>query len=378
MTNKLLLATFRGPSAAVFEDGIDLCLKTQVGNFNFDVKHSTRWIERDDGLVVPGDLFIQVAAEVPPDATLESLFYFVANAGHALLPAIAVSTNAAIVEPELETMRLTAPQQTGEYFQHYLDQESPEPNTGRIVPKAPTTQMIGLIGAHKDSQRLLRACMHYRWSLLNINPPSANVSLGHLWMALESMTDIQIRLLQAEKNAASLHMLADEFQIPPSDDRRKRINELKGYLRKVYLLENDEDCYKACSEASNGFEHGYMDVGKIGAVAFAMRPVLAAHVRRSILRLSGVSTDDKQLLHSEAYESPLACVPCRRNRHVCGSVTDAGPQSWLQAYPPLSWHSKLVAVHTINQQLRYTFDDELHAQIGSDVDFDENCYKVLP
>jgi hypothetical protein len=377
MTNKLLLATFRGPSAAVFEEGIDLCLKAQVGNFNFDVKHSTRWIARDDGLIVPGDLFIQAVAEVSPDATLKSIYYFVANVGHALLPAIAVSTNAAIVEPSLETMRLTAPQQTGEYFQTYVDQETPEPNTGRIVPNATTTRMIGLIGAHKDSQRLLRACMHYRWSLLNLDPPSANVSLGHLWMAVEAMTDIQIRLLQAEKNAATLDMLADEFRIPPSDDRPKRINKLKGYLRKVYLLENDEDCYKACSEASNGFEHGYMDVGEIGAVAFAMRPVLAAHVRRSILRLSGLSTDDRELLQSEPYESPLACVPCRLNRHVHGSVTVGRPDAWLQAYPPLSWHSQLVAVNTVNQQLRYTFVDELHAQTGPDVDFDENCYKVL-
>jgi hypothetical protein len=215
MPNKLLTSIMRGPSAAVFEQGRSMPpLDCQIAGLNLKVFHSTRWRKRDDGLVIPGHLMIRVRVEVPLSRDIGATFPILANAGNAFLPAISLATNAGVLAPATEVMASAPHSSRSEYFQAYVELESDEPCDGRIVPVAQTHRLIAHIGAHPESGRLLRACMQYRLSLLNLEPSMANVSLAHLWMAVETLTPVELKTLLRLKGLQNADALADTFQIP--------------------------------------------------------------------------------------------------------------------------------------------------------------------
>jgi hypothetical protein len=382
MPAKVLTLFMRGPSAAMFERGHPMpLLDAQVGGFNLKVLHWTRWRERKDGIVVPGDLMIKVRAEVPVESEIRTLYPVLANAGNTFLPAISLATNAAVFAPTTEVMASTPHLKQSEYFQAYVESESDEPYSCRIVPIAQAYSLIKYIGAHPESSRLLRACMQYRYSLLNLESSMANVSLAHLWMAVEALTPVQLKALLKSRNLPDADALADALHIPLDPDRpHDRMKALDDYIRETFLLKGDHECYKQCSAATDGFVHGSMDVGAIGAVSFTMRPRLAGLVRSAILRLAQLWPRDIRMLEGPPYSTELAANPCRRYRYIHCTASGEGDvlETALEPdkYPPLSWSSQLVNASVLDGGMNYEFKDQFTARVSNDVHFDSTCFSV--
>jgi hypothetical protein len=382
MANKVLTVFMRGPSAAIFKRGSPMpLLDAQVGGFNLKVLHWTRWRERKDGIVVPGDLMIKVSAEVPLESEIRTLYPVFANAGNAFLPAISLTTNVGVPVPSTEVMASTPHLNRSEYFQAYVEPESDEPYSGRIVPTTQTHKLIANIGVHPEGARLLRACMQYRYALLNLESSMANVSLAHLWMAVETLTPVQLKELLKSKKLRDADALADAFKIPLDPERphhRKRA--LDAYIRENFLLNGDHECHKQCRAASDGFEHGFMDVGEIGSTSFTMRPRLAGLVRSAILRLAQLSQGEIKLLSRPPYATALEAKPCRRYRHV--ECTSSGEGDVLKTalepdrYPPLSWSSQLIKATVLDGAMNYAFKDQFAVRVSNDVHFDPTCFSV--
>jgi hypothetical protein len=404
---KSLYMTLRGPSAAVFGNDKQMPqIPVDVGGLRLFVTHTTRSVMLENGSYAPGHLLIEVAGEVPATAGLMTYMRPFANAGVGLLSVISLAANASVSTPEIELLLdATSPVGSREYFHSYVQPEQRTPYVGRVVSIDPTVALITALFTHKHAARLQRAFSSYMLALQNWQTVKADVALAHLWMAVEVLTPVQIDAALTEKNLSSREALAAQLKIDgracalgraleaimsttqniaaadlPTDEctslARSRANDLDAYIRQKYLLHGDAECYKDSKAASDGIEHGHMEAEKVMNLSFSMRDRLAAHVRKSILNLAGLSDAHTQTLLSPPYNVPLACQLCTQYRFVWCHIVGEGEITNGRNYPPMRWHSEVTEAVVRNQEMQYGFSDMQSPDLPSGLSFSPACSEV--
>jgi hypothetical protein len=112
-----------------------------------------------------------------------------ANASLSVLPVLGLSANAAIGEPEIELgFENTAGITERSYFQSYIPPERDNLYAARSIDVSATVALLRALGAHPDSERLLRGANQYRIALQSWRLGRETLSLAHLWMAVEALT----------------------------------------------------------------------------------------------------------------------------------------------------------------------------------------------
>lgn len=71
---------------------------------------------------------------------------------------------------------------------------------------------------------------------------------------------------------------------------------LLGWIRRDVICKSDQPTYKASSEASNGLEHGSVDMPSIRAEARQLTPKLFEYVRGGVLDLLNLDSDVRDRL----------------------------------------------------------------------------------
>jgi hypothetical protein len=358
----------RGAAALVFRENENLRMQkfpTAVGPV--DLTYATRWLDRKENVRIPGHLWIEV---VGSGDALEDVLVPYANAGIALLPALSLASNASIGEPDIELGFESTPGiNRRDYFQCYLPPESGVIHVGRHVDLRAVTAFLDTLAKHPDSERLLRAANQYRLALDSWRLGRESLSLAHLWMALEALTKAKIRQACSTAGLNSEGELARHLGVA--------LKELDATVRKVLLLQDDEECYKKSKAASDGFEHGFLGYQMIRDYAKGIRHRMAAYVRQAVLELSGVAKPVLDTLMSEPLDKPLGNWPLAK--YLRGHLLGDSPALALKgnSYPFVRWNPVITscaldAAGKLNIQL----SENLTPELGDGISFQPQSIEV--
>lgn len=359
--NRQMTVVLRGPSAAVFSSAdespglrIDRW-ESEVGPVT--ISYRTRKVSTPGGTQGLGHLWIEVVGQAP---SLKPCIGPYANAALELVPALALSANAAIRDIEVELAFDSTPGvEEREYFQSFVPAERGLPHSGRPILVASTIAILQAIQASTRRERLIRAINQYALALATWRLGHETLTVAHLWMALEALTPVAIERECVKRGVAGKSDLAAELGLSSQ--------QLDAMARREWLLKGDADCYKEAKDASDGFEHGYRGFIEMRAASAKHRRKIADFVRTAIFDLAEIPAEHKSRLLAAPYNQPLGHWPLAK--YLWGTLVGKGDDLAAPnaAYPFVRWKPELVASSShstpaINMQ--DTFTPELGAGIG--------------
>jgi hypothetical protein len=188
---------------------------------------------------------------------------------------LSVATNASVEDIAVEiAFDATEASTDHDYFQQFLPDESGLPRASRRPDGEAFLALFGLLLSSPHRDRLLRTVSQYQIALQHLTPGHEILALAHLWMAVEALTKVARR--QAADEAGGQDQLLLDWGIGKKD--------LDGEVRKRLIFQSDIPAYKEAAEASNGFEHGFLDFAKIRNYSTTHVGSVAGYVGSSKLR----------------------------------------------------------------------------------------------
>ncbi|MBJ7329890.1 MAG: hypothetical protein JHC95_08340 [Solirubrobacteraceae bacterium] len=247
-----------------------------------------------------GELVCHVRGEAEDlDAAATSL----TNSGRRNLQLIALSANAAVLDPHLEAAYEPI---AGGAFVALRTLGGYPVVARRTIDVDRTLRLIQAFAVHPRETRLLRATANYGEALRRTGPAASVHALLHLWMAVESLTIVVADRAKAEAGVESIPALGQALNIKPRPGRdQPNDGDVFSALRLRDIFAGDETIHRALREASNGIEHGYLSFGDARVLVGEIFEQAARGIRDAILRESGLSKPDATALRSGAYERPL-------------------------------------------------------------------------
>jgi hypothetical protein len=249
-----------------------------------EVVLSTRF--EDAGLtdLIPRELTFEVYLEAT-DADAAVAQAGAIASGLAALVSFAVNAFVPAAEPFLAYE--VAPGLTRRRFwQRHVTFQQGVPRPSRMLKEELLFPLLQAFFASPHAGRIGRAASQYHVALSHWTTAGRPLALAHLYMALEALTPVveeraRDRLGLATKEDHARHRGVDVSQ-------RNWISVLEGWVRRDLLCRGDSVTYKAAREASNGFEHGFMDLPKYRAAAEQYARPLMNYVREAVLDLLDV------------------------------------------------------------------------------------------
>jgi hypothetical protein len=222
-----------------------------------------------------------------------------------ILQAVALAGNAAVATPLMISahgMDLSHPQP----FLGYRTPDGPEwfPPGNRRIDTAPVLAVIMALDTAYNAPggvHLGRAVESYQRALGHWVPEERLLAGEFLAIAAEALSRFAIesrahQLGMTPKNLAQLRHAVDE-------------RELRRRFLADEVFTGDSGAEVAMREASNGFEHGYMQLRDVQGL---LEPVLErsmGHVRRELVEALGLAPEAGRRLLDETYDEPRGLVP---------------------------------------------------------------------
>jgi hypothetical protein len=361
---KEFVVVMRGPSAALFKPDEALSVRdiqSAIGPVN--IVYTTRHLSRSPDVTVPGQLWIDIRGNAP---TLDEALEPFANAAFTLLPILTLSANAAIGDLDVELgFDNTADITERDYFQNYIPLERDIPHPGRIMDVPATVALLKAFGAHPYSERLLRGANQYSIALQSWRLGQETLSLAHLWMATEAITKVRVRD-ECEARGVTEPDLAVALGIEREQYRGDRLEQA---VRRDLLLKGDSEAYSKAREASDGFEHGYMNYSKIRELSRDVRHRMARYVRTAILEMCGLDNPIFNKLKNDPFDKPLGHWPIIR--YLQGKLVGSGEVLAApgNTYPFIKWNSSFKSAKWEGGKYNIEISENLIPQLAEGIRF---------
>lgn len=294
-------AHLRAGSAVRFNEGQGLELSVNAGSVARIVRLSTHYEQVDSVGSVPR--FLSVEVDGPAESLEDALTAFIYTAGP-VTNVLSTATNAAVGDLWMDLCYDSTPGETEhDFFQQILpaDQTTLPSNSRRPDPDA----FLALLEAMSNSpkrDRLFRASNQYQMALQHYSPGHEILSLAHLWMSVEALT--KVARDDAVARAGSIHDLRSAWGI--------ELKQLDGEVRRRLIFQEDSDTYSDARAASDGLEHGFLDVGVLRRYSTSRLESSAKYVREAIIRYAGVDEPSMTTLLESRFSSPMAVAPMSR------------------------------------------------------------------
>lgn len=296
----------------------------------------TRYDEREFGIAVPRELWVDARGDA---GSLDDGLNAAWGAAASVLPIIALTTNAAIgdLQPHL-AFETTEGVEDRAFFQSTIEAERGLPPPGRRVPIEATVATLEAIGRNDQrvAARLMRAANQHLLALRYWKRHHELLCVSHLFMAAETLKVVALRTALREAGMDEAE-LARSWDIRPGEPRTRPL--LEAAARRRLVFHGDDETENQAAEVSNGFEHGYRDLGDLHGPSLSIRDRTGRHVRRAFLELAGVPEAVRAELTSGRYEDPVDMteyVRYMRGRLV-GPGDELAPPD--EEYPHLEWTS---------------------------------------
>lgn len=322
LSERQYVAVFSATSAAGFlrADTVKLTLNGPHGE-NHIVRIGTRYLPLLGKGLVPRGLWVDVTG--PADSINGALARFQDLAG-TVVAILALATNAGIDDLTAELVfDATEGLEAHEFEQYFLNELSDLPQPIRHPDIPAFGALVSAILASTERDRLIRSVGQYDVALKHMKPGDDVLAMAHLWMAVEALT--KVALQDAVRRAGTREALLDEWGV--------RLESLDGEVRRRLILNGDSVAYAEARKASDGLEHGYLDVAKIREYSVAHALTVAGYVRDSILRFAVPEGTDIEGLRDSAFDAPLPSGRIGRllRAVLVGPARSLAPQG--SAYP---------------------------------------------
>jgi hypothetical protein len=190
-----------------------------------------------------------------------------------------------------------------------------------------------------ESRRLGRAISHYHAALRNWTRAALPQALFHLYPALEALAPAAERAERRRLGLGDVRAHAIYREVDVTQENWKEV--LLGWVRRDVICKGDKATYDTARKASNGLEHGSLDLPLIRTDAERVTPKLFEYVRGGILDLLDLDVDMRDRL---AGMSPIDITPFRHGVAgvLTGNVADPtrlGADG--EAYPRLDAHATI-------------------------------------
>jgi hypothetical protein len=212
------------------------------------------------------DLLIEVRVDAE---NLESAANDGLQAAASQLLPLAVAANAFVANPVLVSAYATSPGlREREWVQRRQPVEESLPPNSREITAHAAGEFMRATEHHSQRARFGRVLAFYREALRYAETDSALLAVEFLHIAAETLTPVLLERDNGQRKASGEEL------------RRTR-------LEKIYA--GDSELRKRVERLSNGFEHGYEDLGTAKDVARAVVGEASKSIRTAILLASGVS-----------------------------------------------------------------------------------------
>jgi hypothetical protein len=360
------VTVLRGPSAALLlpDEGFEI-------NFTDHVRVRLRSQWRDQGLEhpVPADLWVEVRGKA---ASLDEAVRRHAPLARGAASVLAFTANAAVEPMEVElAYDATAGRTEREYLQVFVRDSSPIPRGGRVVPTNRLQPCFDAILALGQTPRLQRTLFQYDLALRNWQLGSEYQSLDHLWIAAENIVELlldrRVGSNDRKEFARALGITVDRKR--PGDPKPRWKQALTSWALLQLAFEGDRGAYDAAREATNGYEHGYVDLNDVQRQAVEATPVVFSHVRRSIADVLALTGEYRDWLLGR---TPVDVASRRKiiRGLLLGEVADPSRLAASgQEYPILRWRTRLSRFIRDGDDFDASFTERMTVTVAAGVQF---------
>ncbi|MEV0615655.1 hypothetical protein AB0I81_20235 [Nonomuraea sp. NPDC050404] len=360
------VVVLRASSAARFlpEEGCRWSLEDVDGVEGLvEVKLRTRWVASGFEAPIPRELWIEVRGRFPSiDAAIAAASALSATS----CVLLAFCANTYVGSPELHlAFDATADCSEREFLQSFLPDESGLIKEGRIVKADELATLIDAFNASDEHARILRALRQYALALPNWHFGSEWLALEHLYMAVEALTQAIIRR-ECSRLGVDEPALARMNNIDPDDPERPRWKAaLESWCREQLIFSGDRAIYTAAKAASDGLEHGFMDLSKVHKNALRAVDSTFTHVRVAVLVLLGLDAAHPTLRD----RIPMDVKSSRKfiRGHFVGHGSDPAPAG--QEYPLLEWNSSVHSMTRSEDEFSAKFTEKLSVRCADGLAF---------
>lgn len=302
-----------------------------------DLIFRTRYDEREFEVAIPRELWIEARGEAP---TLEDGIAAAWAASATVLPIIALTTNVAIgeLQPHL-AFETTEGIEDRAFFQSTVETERGIPPPGRRVPVQAAVAVLDAVKTTgranvRDATRLLRAANQYLLGLRYYRRNFELLCVSHIFMAAEALKVVALRRALDDSGLGESE-LAETWGVRPGEPRTRAL--LEAEARRRIVFKGDDETHRQAADISDGFEHGFRDLGELHGPSLEIRNHAASLVRDAWLLLVRAPEVVCRELMEGRFAQPLDMTDYVRyvRGRLVGPGDDLAPAS--EEYPYLEW-----------------------------------------
>jgi hypothetical protein len=253
-----------------------------------------------------------------------------------LLPLVALAANAAHADPALVVAHGTAPSEAAPA--DWIGYEWPAPSThfppqARTVPADRIRALLEAADRYPSEGYHGRAVGLYREALKYWTPESTLLAAEYLWMATEALSRGIVEAEAAQRNMTPGNLA----QLRKVDGSRT----LYRLAREEVVFSEDAEALDALGKASEGFEHGYMPIPDVRALAEPILDRAARKVRHALISVLDMPAADATALLDPDLDEPRGLIPPMRILRGKLQVNDPSlAPSEIEDAVEMNWESR--------------------------------------
>jgi hypothetical protein len=299
----------------------------------------TRWAQEGPHQV-PRELVIEVKGRA---GSLEQAGSTFSELAREIANVIAFVSNVRVGPVEAHLAFDSAPGETErELLEVFLPDERGIVGEGRIIRRH-LLEAAGpaSLSLQADRSRVTRALRQYELALREWCLGGEWLAMGHLWIAVENLTEAVLRRTRLELSKTDKE-LAEMLDVVTDDPDRPRWPQImREQIREQVIFDGDHEAYVTAKKASDGLEHGFLELDKVARHAIASADITFTCVRRTIidlLDLPGVIGAELMEIKPKDVQSTRKIIRGR----LIGAAAD--PAADGELYPRLEWTSSIDSV----------------------------------
>jgi hypothetical protein len=336
------VVVLRAPSAARFlpEEGWELVLNAP--NLDLEgirVRTFTRWVN-EAGKEIPRELVVEVRGYAGSLDEATAKFGAVARP---IATVVGFVANVRVGSLEVHLAYDCTPSSDHrEFLEVFVADERGRVSEGRIIRRhLMGAACISLVTLGTDTGRIGRALRQYELALRQWYVGGEWLALSHLWIAVENLTEAVVRKTLLDRSCSEKE-LATSLGVVTDDPEHPRWPQImREQVREQLIFRGDHDTYKTAKSASEGLEHGFMELDKVAAHALKSTARTFLHVRQTIVDLLALPTGVAQELMEIKPKDVESMRKVARGRLI-GVAEDPAMEGEL--YPRLEWSSSIDSI----------------------------------
>lgn len=332
----------------------------------------TRWTQEGPHQI-PRELVIEVKGFA---GSLEQAGSTFSELARAIANMIAFVANVRVGSIEAHLAFDCAPGKTErELLEAFLPVERGIVGEGRIIRRhLLEVACLASLSLQVDSSRVTRALRQYELALREWCLGGEWLALGHLWIAVENLTEAVVRRTKRELSKTDKE-LAEMLDVATDDPDRPRWQQImREQMREQVIFDGDHETYVTAKMASDGLEHGFLELDEVARHAIASADVTFACVRRTIidlLDLPGVIGAELMEIKPKDVQSTRKIIRGR----LLGATAD--PAADGEMYPRLEWTSSIDSVVREGTTFQFKGKEQVTVRINPAIRFQFDRIEVF-